>query len=100
MNVTTFFKLFGLPLFLALVIGCGGSEPEDDGAEPTQPEPTNPRPEVSMTQGLAYDVNANDLLVNTSADPAKVRAVLTLEETSGVTRAKVTLLEGYADLFR
>lgn len=100
MNTTTFFKRAALPLFLALAMGCGSSGPGGNEPDPMEPDPTDPEPEVTMTRGLAYEVRANDRLVNTSPDPAKVRVVLVLEEATSATHAQVTLLEGFADLFQ
>lgn len=97
MNLTTYLKLAGLPLFLTLAVGCG-SEGKD--LDPPAPNPIDPVVEVPMTQGMVYDVKANDRLVNTSPDPAKVRVVFELKEVSRTTHGQVTLLEGFADLFR
>lgn len=97
MNLTSYFKLAGLPFFLTLAVGCGS---EGGRLDPTVPNPIDPVVEIPMTRGVVYDVKANERLVNTSPDPAKVRVVLALEETSNATHAQVTLLEGFADLFR
>ncbi len=92
MKIAYLLKWSGALVLLASFIACSSSS--DDPREP------EPEPVVTMHPGESYSVSADDRLVTTSLDPARIQVVLELDESSGTTRAEVTLLEGEADLFR
>jgi len=91
----------GCLLWLGVILsGCGGSSGSSPDPGPSPDPDPGPDPEVTMEEGEVYPVSADDRLVNTSPEAARIQVRFELDEEAGTTSAEVVLLEGHADLFQ